>query len=162
MMKGAQHPRRAAVCARGGRSGKQGEHLAARCACGARRSEMQACLRSHLQAVSLLPLPCTARLVLRHHCQSPAQAAPVPAGVRARAAATASAVMLKVGSCSLPHPDKVATGGEDAFFVSSDSRAIGVAGALALPGPASHPAHPGRCRAATRPSLTERHRHRHV
>ena len=35
--------------------------------------------------------------------------------------------MLRTGSCSLPHPEKVDTGGEDAFFVSSDSCVMGVA-----------------------------------
>lgn len=31
------------------------------------------------------------------------------------------------GSCYLPHPDKVATGGEDAHFICEDEQAIGVA-----------------------------------
>ena len=35
--------------------------------------------------------------------------------------------MFRTGSCSLPHPEKIDTGGEDAYFVSSDSCALGVA-----------------------------------
>lgn len=31
------------------------------------------------------------------------------------------------GSCYLPHPDKEATGGEDAHFICTDEQAIGVA-----------------------------------
>lgn len=31
------------------------------------------------------------------------------------------------GSCYLPHPDKLETGGEDAHFICSDEQAIGVA-----------------------------------
>jgi protein phosphatase PTC7 len=31
------------------------------------------------------------------------------------------------GSCYLPHPDKVATGGEDAHFICADEQVIGVA-----------------------------------
>lgn len=42
-------------------------------------------------------------------------------------AATASALTLTTGTCCLPHPDKVDTGGEDAFFVSEDKSALGVA-----------------------------------
>jgi hypothetical protein len=47
----------------------------------------------------------------------------------ARAQATSTTLTLKVGTCSLPHPEKLDTGGEDAFFVSSDKSALGVAGA---------------------------------
>ncbi|TQD92650.1 hypothetical protein C1H46_021761 [Malus baccata] len=34
---------------------------------------------------------------------------------------------LLSGSCYLPHPDKEATGGEDAHFICEDAQAIGVA-----------------------------------
>ena len=34
---------------------------------------------------------------------------------------------LLSGSCCLPHPDKVETGGEDAYFICVDEQAIGVA-----------------------------------
>ncbi|XP_048438634.1 probable protein phosphatase 2C 80 [Pyrus x bretschneideri] len=37
------------------------------------------------------------------------------------------ALMLPSGSCYLPHPDKEATGGEDAHFICEDAQAIGVA-----------------------------------
>jgi hypothetical protein len=47
----------------------------------------------------------------------------------AQATAT-GALTLKVGSCSLPHPEKLDTGGEDAFFVSSNESALGVAGTI--------------------------------
>lgn len=36
-------------------------------------------------------------------------------------------IKLVSGSCYLPHPDKVKTGGEDAHFISEDEMAIGVA-----------------------------------
>ncbi|KAM1202409.1 hypothetical protein ACFX15_017949 [Malus domestica] len=37
------------------------------------------------------------------------------------------ALKLLSGSCYLPHPDKEATGGEDAHFICEDAQAIGVA-----------------------------------
>jgi protein phosphatase PTC7 len=49
------------------------------------------------------------------------------AGLRVHAAAVAQALILRTGSCSLPHPEKLDTGGEDAFFISSDSCVMGVA-----------------------------------
>lgn len=37
------------------------------------------------------------------------------------------ALKLLSGSCYLPHPDKEATGGEDAHFICADEQAVGVA-----------------------------------
>ena len=42
-------------------------------------------------------------------------------------AAAIQTLCLRTGSCSLPHPDKLQTGGEDAFFVSADQKAVGIA-----------------------------------
>jgi protein phosphatase PTC7 len=44
-----------------------------------------------------------------------------------QAAAAPAQLTLRAGACSLPHPEKLATGGEDAFFISEDTRVIGVA-----------------------------------
>lgn len=49
------------------------------------------------------------------------------ADVRTGAAAITQPLVLRTGTCSLPHPEKVDTGGEDAFFVTSDGNVIGVA-----------------------------------
>eukprot|EP00892_Ulva_mutabilis_P006407 jgi/Ulvmu1/4138/UM019_0117.1 len=50
-------------------------------------------------------------------------------GVAARAAVTAdtASLSLRAGACCLPHPDKVATGGEDAYFISANQAVLGVA-----------------------------------
>nr|XP_043607870.1 probable protein phosphatase 2C 55 isoform X1 [Erigeron canadensis] len=44
-----------------------------------------------------------------------------------RMAPEGRSLKLLSGSCSLPHPEKEETGGEDAHFICSDKRAIGVA-----------------------------------
>lgn len=43
------------------------------------------------------------------------------------AALTIKELTLESGSCYLPHPDKVKTGGEDAHFICKDEQVIGVA-----------------------------------
>lgn len=47
--------------------------------------------------------------------------------VRAAVSADTKSLSLRSGACSLPHPDKVDTGGEDAFFVSANESVLGVA-----------------------------------
>jgi serine/threonine protein phosphatase PrpC len=42
-------------------------------------------------------------------------------------AVQAPSLALKAGACCLPHPEKLDTGGEDAYFVSSDNTVLGVA-----------------------------------
>lgn len=51
------------------------------------------------------------------------------AGVTVRAAVSAETKSLSLwsGACSLPHPDKVDTGGEDAYFISANESVLGVA-----------------------------------
>lgn len=50
------------------------------------------------------------------------------AEICARAVQAASvALSLRAGACTLPHPDKLATGGEDAYFISEDAKVMGVA-----------------------------------
>lgn len=48
------------------------------------------------------------------------------AATRAHATSTAQ-LALYTGACCLPHPEKLATGGEDAYFISASRTAIGVA-----------------------------------
>lgn len=38
-----------------------------------------------------------------------------------------SSLRLLSGACCLPHPEKVKTGGEDAYFICSDEPVVGVA-----------------------------------
>lgn len=47
--------------------------------------------------------------------------------VQASAAPGLQPLALRAAACTLPHPDKVATGGEDAFFISEDIKVMGVA-----------------------------------
>lgn len=47
--------------------------------------------------------------------------------VHAALAADTKPLSLRSGACSLPHPDKIDTGGEDAYFISANESVLGVA-----------------------------------
>lgn len=70
------------------------------------------------------------RMNMPHSCQgrefTPCSCAEVAARA-VQAAAEPAALTLRAGACTLPHPDKIATGGEDAYFISEDAMVMGVA-----------------------------------
>lgn len=47
--------------------------------------------------------------------------------MRAAVSAETKSLSLWSGACCLPHPDKVDTGGEDAYFISANESVLGVA-----------------------------------
>ena len=63
--------------------------------------------------------------------RSEAHAAALSEAAAASAAAASAAeseLRLVSGACVLPHPDKAARGGEDAFFIEEDASAVGERG----------------------------------
>lgn len=44
-----------------------------------------------------------------------------------RAVSDSKSLKLLSGACNLPHPDKIKTGGEDAYFICPDKQVVGVA-----------------------------------
>lgn len=79
-----------------------------------------------VQGYMMASEPCLTRALHSPPCR-PATVASAPSTSGVAPGQQAGSLLLSGGAFVLPHPDKMAKGGEDWFFISDSKRAMGVA-----------------------------------